>query len=1138
MNRRSVLPLRVGRSLLLPACAFALCGLVARAQTAPTAKPSNANAGAAEDASPPIADDTVVLSPFEVTSTNKGYFSSNTMSGTRFNTKLEDLGSSITVVSKEQMSDFAMLDINDVFAYVASAEGAGTYTAYTVDRNGSVSDSVQLNPTQANRVRGIAPANVSYGNYETQNRVPVDPIMLDAVELSRGPNANVFGLGNPSGTLNQVPVSANLTRQFVRVAARTDDYGGYRGSVDVNQVLKKGMIAIRASAVEQHESFVRKPSGVETRRYNAMIKVQPFKYTTISALYMDYRMHGTRPNFTPPRDSVTYWLQSGKPTWDPVGQVIHVNGTTLGPFTSDTAVPDYFNRTFTGSGRAYLYVDQSGLGYWSVPSSTSATTPITASGTRRLFSPSPAAGTNLGKFTNQPLFTTTPSVKDQSIYDWSSINLASVNYAKDQTATSLIQIDQILLDTPMQTLAAQLGFFREDSDRFARNIIGQGGDNGQTGQLLVDVNETLIDGKPNPYFMRPYIGVDQPRTVLQPATWDTYRAQLAYKLDLTHQKSWLRWIGAHQLSGYSEYKYRVNRQVSYKDVIANDPTWMPANTTHANQGAVTGSGQAAAPNITRGYFRYYVGDATGSNVDYAPGDFRYGLYPFIYGNPTNGFVTEQELLGPLVATDATGGANNSKTVLKTLGAVMQSFFLDNKLVTTVGLREDKQFVKNGITPQLLNSDMKTLNEASVNGWAVGNYRYNSGKTKTIGGVLRPLTDVASLKRMENNGGLASFLAQTLRGLSLTYNYADSFIPQDPRISLYQNQLPNPSGTGRDYGIWLSYGDKLVIRLNHYHTLQTNARGTDASTIAQRVLRIDVASTAAFLLKDQATNNWAPYVLAQQGITNPTQQQILDYVAGVLKMPTDQQNLLIQEFNAGVIASTQDIDAKGTELEINYNPTRYWTVSASATEGTSTNSNVSPEIEQWIQERMKVWTTVVDPIRNTLWWNTNYGGSQTPAQNYATFVQTPYSVIQQLNGKANPQVRRYNAKFSTSYDLSGLTSNHIVRKFTVGGALRWESKGAIGYYGKNYQQLLAANQPITELDASNPIYDKAHTYVDLFAKYRTRLFSNRVNTTVQLNVRNVQESGRLQPIGAYPDGTPNTYRIVDPRQFILQVNFEL
>ena len=42
----------------------------------------------------------------------------------------------------------------------------------------------------------------------------------------------------------------------------------------------------------------------------------------------------------------------------------------------------------------------------------------------------------------------------------------------------------------------------------------------------------------------------------------------------------------------------------------------------------------------------------------------------------------------------------------------------------------------------------------------------------------------------------------------------------------------------------------------------------------------------------------------------------------------------------------------------------------------------------------------------------------------------------------------------------------------------------------------------------------------------------------INVRNLNESGRLQPIGAFPDGTPYAYRIVDPRLFILSASFDL
>ncbi|HKB89641.1 MAG TPA: TonB-dependent receptor, partial [Opitutaceae bacterium] len=589
---------------------------------------------------------------------------------------------------------------------------------------------------------------------------------------------------------------------------------------------------------------------------------------------------------------------------------------------------------------------------------------------------------------------------------------------------------------------------------------------------------------------------------------------------------WLKYLGFHQLTGYDEYKYRINRRYSYRDAIADTPSWLPAGVSRGNQGAITG-GPNAAPNLTRGYYRYYVGDANGTNVDYAPTEFTYGNYPFVYGNPTNGFIRDPRALGQVAVTDATGGPNNSKTILKTAGAVIQSHFFDDRLVTTFGLREDKQYVKNGNTPQLLNADGETFNYDSLNHWQAGDYKFNSGKTKQGGAVLRPFRDFGFLKNGENNGGVGGFFSGVLRSLALTYNKSDSFLPQDPRISLYQNALPNPQGKGKDYGFWLNVGDKLVVRFNRYDTKQLQSRGGDASTIAQRVLRMDVASNAPFLLQTQA--------LAWVTQLHPTwtTPQITDEVAKEMGLSANLQNTLLSEFNAGSIASTQDIDSTGTEIEINYNPTRYWTVQASVTEGKTVNSNVSSDINQWISERLPIWTIIVDPRTNALWWTTNYGGSQTPAQNYASFIQAPFSVVKQLEGKSAPDIRKYNARLATSFGLAAISDNNTIRKFTIGGALRWEDKGAIGYYGK--QSLPAI---ITDLDASRPIYDKAHLYVDAFVKYRTPLFYDRVMATFQVNVRNIEENGRLQPIGAYPDGTPNAYRIVDPRQFIVQVTFDM
>jgi outer membrane receptor for ferric coprogen and ferric-rhodotorulic acid len=262
------------------------------------------------------------------------------------------------------------------------------------------------------------------------------------------------------------------------------------------------------------------------------------------------------------------------------------------------------------------------------------------------------------------------------------------------------------------------------------------------------------------------------------------------------------------------------------------------------------------------------------------------------------------------------------------------------------------------------------------------------------------------------------------------------------------------------------------------------------------------------------------------------------------IPTALQATLINP--SPPFAATNDVAARGTEVELNANPTKYWTISCNFTDTQAYIKNVSSTLQKWIDQRMPIWTTIVDRAASIywtpaqlaaepqhLWWTHNYGGTQTAQQNFQAFVATPYALIKSLEGQANPQTRRYNVRLATSYLLAGITDNRILKNFSVGGAVRWEDKGAIGFYG-----VPDSNGIYQSVNVNTPVWDKAHTYLDLFVGYQTRLFNGKIPTSFQLNVRDLTESGHLQPIAAYPDGTINTYRIVDPRQFILSVTFDL
>ena len=49
------------------------------------------------------------------------------------------------------------------------------------------------------------------------------------------------------------------------------------------------------------------------------------------------------------------------------------------------------------------------------------------------------------------------------------------------------------------------------------------------------------------------------------------------------------------------------------------------------------------------------------------------------------------------------------------------------------------------------------------------------------------------------------------------------------------------------------------------------------------------------------------------------------------------------------------------------------------------------------------------------------------------VIPPLALAQALEGKSRPQIRKYRANFSTSFQLAAITDHKTLRKFTLGGA---------------------------------------------------------------------------------------------------------
>ncbi len=1143
-------------------------------------------------------DDVVVLNPFEVVGDTTGYFAANTMSGTRMNSKIEDLGQSITVMTKEMMSDFAMLDINDVFDYMASTEGTGTYSDFVTDRTGAVVDNVSLNPTGANRVRGLGAANTAFNNIETTNRVPVDPLWMDSLELSRGPNANIFGLGNAAGTVNQTPATANISRDFARVQLRADSYGGWRASFDVNRILLKNKLAIRASFAKQHTGFIRKPSGEDATRKSVQVKAQPFKNTTLAFSWYNYQATTVRPNFTTPRDYYTAWFDAGQPGWNPVtGLVTLANGevygknNVLGSTTPYTSTPSFFTGNGVGSEtRSILQIGtESDPLYWARPRYS--TNPSSPKGnTYSTTDPYAAGSGGVGLLrtgasdtytaAQQPLYNSVARpISDKSIYDWTEINLAGNSKAWDDVTIYLAQLDQIILNTPQHTLAAQFTFMREDAKRLENQPMGPASVNSNVGELMVDVNQVNLDGSPNPYFGRPYLRSSEPFLRDRPWLYDTARAQAVYRLDFSRNKGWTKWLGTQQVLGYYEYKDQEKRLFTYRHTaLALDTEWQQkyADTLLGTQ-TVTNvdpkyliGGTSIAGNFDRLIEQYYVGSSYGSGIEYAPNYFPEGAtVDYVWGPKSTNMFYDSSAIGWTPANG--GGLFNSNTVVKTAGGVLQSSFFADRLIGTFGLREDRVYDRNAPYAQMT-SDLREYDFKESNKWN-DEWRVAKGKTKNMSIVARPFRDLGFLKQAEGGSGFGKLVAEAVSGLSLTYNKADNFIAQGPAYDLFLNQLPNQTGKTKDIGFWMTMLDgKLSIRLTKFDTKELNLRNGDISTMAQRILRYEgFVSNDAWNLRKQTTA-WLNGLGTGGSATN-------EQIAAAIQMPIEQYNGLQTIGANGTYAAVNDSRSKGYELEVNFNPTKYWTVSGSLTKTEAINTAAGSAVDDYIAARMPIWTTLEDPrytqttatidgvtyaidasniptgaTGHLLWWNimgstfntgdtsSGYNATNSAATNFLGNVDSPMSVFRALIGRPKPQIRKYSAKINTKYDLAGLSDNKILKSMSVGGSVRYTSKGSIGFYGLGYEDgmdlTLPANK-ILALDTNRSIYSPSQTYVDLFVTYKTKLYRDKVRATFQLNVKNVfEDGGSLLATSAFFDGRTSTYRIVDPRQFIFTASFDL
>jgi hypothetical protein len=290
-----------------------LAGVAVSTGLAAQPAPTDAGAAAANEAD----EDLYVLSPFEVTTDkDSGYMATSTLAGTRIRTDLADVGSAISVVTKEMMDDLGATDSSTLLQYTTNAEVSGTRSTYAGMGNSTTLDeneSLRSPGGARNRIRGLSSAD-NVRDYFASD-IPWDGYNVDRIDIQRGANSLLFGLGSPAGIVNASMDSAKFTNSG-EVSLRTGSFGSFRSNIDINQQILENQLAVRIEGLWNNKKFKQQGSFEKDRRIYGAVRYEPkflntnSFHTTIKANYENGSINANRPRVLPPIDNISAWFRS------------------------------------------------------------------------------------------------------------------------------------------------------------------------------------------------------------------------------------------------------------------------------------------------------------------------------------------------------------------------------------------------------------------------------------------------------------------------------------------------------------------------------------------------------------------------------------------------------------------------------------------------------------------------------------------------------------------------------------------------------------------------------------------------------------------------------------------------------------
>lgn len=1130
--------------------------------TTTTRVPTPTEVNRSTTSAPASSDESVTtLSPFEVRAEeDHGYQATSTLAGTRLRSDLKDLAASISVVTKDMMNDLNATDLTSLLVYTTGTEVGGlggNFLGYSNNPDFGDTNDMVLQASPQTRLRGLIGADVTRGYF--LSNVPLEGYNTERVEISRGANSILFGLGSPSGIVNYSIIKADANKTKTNVTGSFGSYSSYRGTLDHNQVLIKDKLAVRLAGLFNNTRYRTEDAYGKRRGITLSAVYRPLKNTTIRVTSEFGRNDSNNPEVNPPKDRLTWWWLAGKPVWNPVTSVGRLLSTPTAPFTPTTV----FNAAGARGATAFTTANWGGTStnepiiFYTDPNSSQVggiklASGQTVDGVKSFadFAYRNAANNaninggwvGLGGWSgvyqaiyipNDPtkaLYSRDWMINDPAIFDFYHQMLAGPSkYEWYWYDTHNASIEQTFLDG---RAGFELSFMRERMDT--------GGISPTSNQLSIDINELMPDGSPNPNFGRP-LNLSGGFKHVYAKDNDAARLTAYYNLDLKRVgPNWLgRLLGTHAITGtYSRQTNSVQHLGGSLydmglDWPASNGLTLPQTVSSTNR--IFGVGHYMGPSMLA---TASPADAilSAPTVGQEPRNASFTILtnnrpasataPYIPWTVNNYTTSLQSLYG--VTQLRNSYQNLQEQQVHSLSFAVQSHILDDMFVTTLGWRKDAAWSFDAGVPV---ANSLGSSDISPSAWYPKLVRQVEGQSRSYGIVGRLPT---SLRRKLPWG----------TDLSVFYNYATNFRVAALRYNIMNDPIPSETGETKEYGVRLStLNGKLDFKVAHYETTAGNA------TVGSIVGGLNQLADMVGLLIDKNyteganVNNPAGIQAFETWLNSPNGKIYQNAFSYAFVPNNDRPKFTAGDARGsyadatgfrGYINGVSALRSTGWEFELVVNPTSRWRVFANASSQEAVRTDVAPDLRNFLLGPDSLLTLVQDASgKPTDFGKLQVKGTDTVYNYYINNVVNngPLKEFSQ-EGAKNDELAPWKFNAGSNYTFNPEWFGGRLKGWAIGGAYRWSDRRLLGYASK---MATIGSAAVAVSDVSKPYYSDTEFNVDGWISYQRKL-SHGINWKAQLNVRNIGVGNELRPTYVNPDGRVVWWTIREAQRWTLTNSF--